>query len=84
MSYTLTLRLNESLGKSLEAVAQEQKVSAPELACQALEDWLAKPKRRSFKVLLNLAGTVEGPKDLSSNRKSHLKTKLQARHGSPR
>ena len=72
----LTLRISEPLEKRLEQMAQKKGVTKSILVREALENYFTKPntiQKDSFLAQAeDLAGTVEGPFDLSTN-KAYLK-----------
>ena len=69
---TVSFKLPQELDDALDRLARQRHASKSELARDALEA-LAKGKRRSVTALAgNLVGSLEGPGDLSTNRK-HMK-----------
>ena len=70
MGHTLTIRLNPDLATWLEETAAKTGVSQGELIREQLEKARAAD---SIKPFMRLAGTVRGPKDLST-RKGFSKT----------
>jgi hypothetical protein len=73
---TLTVKVREDLLARLEAVAQQRGWSKSELIRAALES-IVRDEGQSegpscYDLAKDLGGTVDGPRDLSTNRK-HLK-----------
>jgi hypothetical protein len=65
MSHTVTVRLNKELAAWLEAVAAETGLSQG----QIIRDQLDRARSsRSGKSFLRLAGSLRGPRDLSSRK----------------
>lgn len=62
MGHTLTVRLSEELAVWLEETAERTGVSQGQIIRQRLEEAKAVADDRPF---MRLAGTVEGPRDLS-------------------
>lgn len=71
MDSTLTIRLEGELMQHLEAEARRTRTSKGELVRRALRERLQKRKPSVLDALGDLVGSVEGPADLSSN-KRHL------------
>jgi Arc/MetJ-type ribon-helix-helix transcriptional regulator len=68
---TVSFKLPQQLDEALNDLARERKASRSELVREAIEA-LAKGKRRSVTVAVDELGVVvDGPADLSTNRK-HL------------
>lgn len=65
MSHTITVRLSKELAAWLERVAAETGVSQGKLIRDQLEKAKANDSPRSF---MRLAGSVRGPRDLSSRK----------------
>jgi hypothetical protein len=65
MSHTISVRLSEELAAWLEAAAAQSGVSQGRLIRDQLEKARASGEAQGF---LRLAGTVSGPKDLSSRK----------------
>jgi hypothetical protein len=65
MSHTISVRLSEELAAWLEAAAAQGGVSQGKLIRDQLEKARASGETQGF---LRLAGTVAGPKDLSSRK----------------
>ena len=66
---TVSFKLPPELDDALERLARRCRASKSELAREALEA-LARGKRRSVTVLAgSLVGSLEGPGDLSTNRR---------------
>jgi len=72
---TITLRLPETLEMQLNAYATARGISRSEILRQALAEYISKAGTAKPDTLLeltkDLAGSVQGPSDLSSN-KEHL------------
>ena len=73
---TLTLKLPEKLATQLNAYAHEQETNKSAIIREALQEYLTRKwqiQPHSFLALAeDLAGSVEGPPDLSSN-PDHMK-----------
>ena len=70
---SVTLRLPDSLVEEIEAEARKRKMSKTDVMRERLE----RPSARSdqwTELLSRVAGSVEGPADLSSNVKKYLKS----------
>jgi hypothetical protein len=65
MSNTITVRLPEKLGKWLEEEARKLGIPKSEIVREQLELSRTRTVRRPF---LDLAGSVKGPRNLSSKR----------------
>ena len=66
---TVSFKLPEDLDEALNELARTRRSSRSALVREALES-LAKGNRRSVTALaVDLAGCVEGPSDLATNRK---------------
>ena len=76
---TMSLKITDALYGNLTALAEDQGMSRSELVRQALADFFRRrgrviesaPKGSALAMVEDLAGSVEGPEDLSSNR-DHL------------
>jgi predicted transcriptional regulator len=68
VTQTLTIRLDEPTARRLERESRATRKSKGELVREALEERFT---RRRGSALLKYAGLMEGPADLSTNRK-HL------------
>jgi hypothetical protein len=70
---TLSLKLPEALDAQLSAVAKQRKTSKAAVAREALKEWLGNASGQRGVTCGELAGdllgSVEGPGDLSSNKK---------------
>jgi hypothetical protein len=64
MSHTITIRLSKDLASWLERVAAETGVSQG----QVIRDQLEKVKANTPRAFMRLAGSVRGPKDLSTRK----------------
>jgi len=68
---TLSLKLPDFLDDQLEALASRQRTSKSAVVREAISGYLKKssaPARASFSALAgDLAGSIEGPEDLSVN-----------------
>lgn len=71
MNSTLTIRLEDELMRHLEDEARRTRTSKGELVRRALRERLHKRKPSVLDALGDLVGSIEGPADLSSNRR-HL------------
>jgi Arc/MetJ-type ribon-helix-helix transcriptional regulator len=73
---TISLKIPEDLNVRIRNLAEKRKSSASAVARKALEQYLsAQPESSRASVLdvaRDLAGSVEGPRDLSSS-KRHMK-----------
>jgi hypothetical protein len=65
MSHTITVRLGRELAEWLEESARRAGVPQGRIVREQLEKARAASRRRTF---LRLAGTVRGPRDLSSRK----------------
>jgi len=65
MSHTITVRLDPDLARWLEETAARTGVSQGKIVRDQLEEAKRGEKRGSF---MRLAGTVKGPKDLSTRK----------------
>ena len=65
MSHTLTVRISKELAAWLEEVATRSGVSQGKIVRDQLEQARATASRKGF---MRLAGSVRGPRDLSSRR----------------
>ncbi len=65
MGHTITVRLNRQLAQWLEEVASRSGLSQGEIVRDQLEQARRTGPRRGF---LRLAGSVRGPRDLSSRK----------------
>jgi hypothetical protein len=65
MSHTITIRLSKELAAWLESVSLQSGVPQGKLIRDQLEKARASGESRGF---MRLAGTVSGPKDLSSRK----------------
>jgi hypothetical protein len=65
MSHTITIRLSKELATWLEDVAAQSGVPQGKIVRDQLEKAKAASARQSF---MRLAGSVRGPKDLSSRK----------------
>ena len=65
MSHTITIRLSKELATWLEDVAAQSGLPQGKIVRDELEKAKATSARRSF---MRLAGSVRGPKDLSSRK----------------
>jgi hypothetical protein len=64
---TLTIRLDQPLAQALRDQAHQTGLSKGEIARQALENWFA--GRGHAPAMRRYFGIVQGPSDLSTNRK---------------
>jgi predicted transcriptional regulator len=65
MGHTITVRLTEDLARWLDDAARRSGVPQGRIVREALEKARAASARQSF---LRLAGTVRGPRDLSTRK----------------
>lgn len=65
MTHTITVRLTEELERWLDKLSRETGIPKGQIIREQLEKARAETKGRKF---MRLAGTVEGPADLSSRR----------------
>jgi predicted transcriptional regulator len=73
MSNVLTIRLEPALARALEAEAKRSGSSRGELVRAAIRDKLARARPSALDALSDLDGIIDGPADLSTN-KRHLAT----------
>ncbi|MGE0452391.1 MAG: ribbon-helix-helix protein, CopG family [Vicinamibacteria bacterium] len=80
---TITLKLPDALAARVSAAARRRGVSASAMVRGALEDRLGSENRGRPGTCLDLAGdlagVVEGPADLSSNRRRHGRKSIPTR-----
>jgi predicted transcriptional regulator len=69
MSKTLTIRLEDDVAEALEGEARRTNRSKGRIVRDALKDHLNKGRRSALQALKKYAGIIEGPKDLSTNKK---------------
>jgi hypothetical protein len=74
---TLTIRLDEELAQSLREAARQSGLSKGEIVRQAIEARLKRGHKRS--VIQRYFGVVQGPKDLSTNKKYRRKWSRESR-----
>jgi len=82
MSHTLTIRLEHGLVQQVEAAARQRGLAKSAFIRQAIIELLAKRNPRRFNLLLDLAGSIDGPADSSTRRKEHFRRTLIKKHGS--
>lgn len=80
MANVLTIRLEPELARALEAEARRSGSSRGELVRAAIRDKLARARPSALDAMSDLDGVVEGPSDLSTN-KRHMKTLGRRRRG---
>ena len=73
MSNALTIRLDRDIAEALEEEARRLGSSKGEIVRQAIRQRLASTRPSVLDALQDLEGIVEGPADLSTN-KRHLAT----------
>lgn len=71
MDKTLTVRLDVGLNQELEEEARRLRRSKGEVVRDALRERLKRSRPSAFDALKGLCGVVQGPADLSTN-KRHL------------
>jgi predicted transcriptional regulator len=71
MANALTIRLDPELVKALEEEARRTGSNKGEIVREAIRDRLASSRRSALDALQDLNGIVDGPADLSTN-KRHL------------
>src|SRR5262245_4919438 len=69
MSKTLTVRLEDDVAEALEREARRTNRSKGRVVRDALKDHLNKGRRSALEALKKYAGIIEGPEDLSTNKK---------------
>jgi hypothetical protein len=69
MSDTLTIRLDDRLARDLEEEAKRAGISKGEIAREAIRQRLAKVRPTALDALSELRGIMNGPSDLSSNKR---------------
>ena len=69
MSKTLTIRLEDDLAESLEREARRTTLSRGRILRDALKEHLRTAKPNALEALKKYAGIIEGPADLSTNKK---------------
>jgi metal-responsive CopG/Arc/MetJ family transcriptional regulator len=63
----LSIKLDPELDHELSEIAHRKKVSRSWVVREALREYAARPRRSALDLAGNLAGSVEGPTDLSTN-----------------
>ena len=80
MKKTVTVKIPAELEYQLRETAAESGETASNVVREALAEYFAKPQRirkgNALQLLGDLAGSLEGPSDLATN-KRHLKVYLQ-------
>ena len=72
---SVTVRLPDSLADEIEAEARERKMSKTDIIRERLESARSSTASDQWSDLLSrVAGSMEGPADLSSNVKKYLKS----------
>lgn len=71
MGDVLTIRLDEATARALDAEAKRIGASKGEVVRAAIRERLASARPSAFDALRDLEGVMEGPSDLSTN-KRHL------------
>lgn len=69
MSKTLTLRLEDDVAEALEGEARRTNRSKGRIVRDALKDHLRRERPSALEALKKYAGIIEGPEDLSTNKK---------------
>jgi predicted transcriptional regulator len=69
MANVLTIRLDAELARALEAEAERTGASRGEVVRAAIRDRLASTRASALDALRDLDGIVEGPADLSTNKR---------------
>jgi metal-responsive CopG/Arc/MetJ family transcriptional regulator len=69
METVLSIRLDASLVRQLDERAAQAKVSRSELIRSALRNALSERRGSAYDALARYAGVMEGPADLSTNKK---------------
>ena len=69
MSKTLTIRLEDDVAEALDGEARRTNRSKGRIVRDALKDHLNKGHRSAMEALKKYAGIIDGPEDLSSNKK---------------
>ena len=69
MSKTLNVRFEDDLAKALEREARRTNRSKGRIVQDALKDHLGKGHTSALEALKKYAGIIEGPTDLSINKK---------------
>jgi metal-responsive CopG/Arc/MetJ family transcriptional regulator len=69
MQHSLTIRLDDHLMRKLEAESRRTRTSKGELVRNALREQLRPARPSVLEALGDLVGIMEGPPDLSTNKK---------------
>ncbi len=69
METVLSIRLDASLVRQLDERAAQAKVSRSELIRTALQNALSERRGSAYDALARYSGVMEGPADLSTNKK---------------
>jgi metal-responsive CopG/Arc/MetJ family transcriptional regulator len=69
MESVLSIRLDASLVRQLDERAAQAKISRSELIRSALRNALSERRGSAYDALAQYAGVMEGPADLSTNKK---------------
>jgi hypothetical protein len=81
----ITARIDESYEQKLKTIQQITHLNTTEIIKQALDLLYEKTelsgKEKNQRLLQILAGTAEGPEDLSENYKEYLYKGLKEKHG---
>ena len=81
----ITARIDESYEQKLKTIQQITHLNTTEIIKQALDLLYEKTelsgKEKNQRLLHMLAGTAEGPEDLSENYKEYLYKGLKGKHG---
>ena len=81
----INARLDDSYEKKLRAIQQATALSTSEIVKQALDLLYEKTtltgRQKNQKLIEMLAGTAEGPEDLSVNYKEYLYQSWKEKHG---
>ncbi len=63
----VSIKLDPELDHELGEIARRKKVSRSWVLREALREYAARPRRSALDLAGDLAGSVQGPEDLSSN-----------------
>jgi uncharacterized protein GlcG (DUF336 family) len=69
MSETLTVRLDDALAKALTDEAERTSRAKGRIVSEALESYFRRTRPGALQALQRYVGCVEGPPDLSTNKK---------------
>ena len=63
----VSIKLDSDLDHELTEIARRKKVSRSWVVREALREYASRPRRSALDLAGDLAGSVEGPRDLSTN-----------------